>query len=189
MASELEARVRELDDENKSGVNSARELANRLNLNYRTVSIWIIAKRRGFDSLKSYFDFLAQKNGFKNRSKYNSYILEMKKVFEDNEENQDIKYVDPAILDRTRIHRDCYLISIMKEDNEEIKNLFEKIIGKLPDKHQRVIRSRFYEEKTLEEIGKELKISRQRINQIEREAIKKLYCLAKQCSLYEIYTD
>ena len=186
MASELEARVRELDDENKSGVNSARELANRLNLNYRTVSIWIIAKRRGFDSLKSYFDFLAQKNGFKSQSKYQLYLREMKKIFPNDPENGHIKYINPFILDRIRIQRDCSLIDIM---NEEIKGLLEKVIGNLSERYQRVIRGRFYEGKTLEEVGKELRITRQRVKDIESKALRKLYPLAKNSGLCDLYTE
>jgi RNA polymerase sigma factor (sigma-70 family) len=45
---------------------------------------------------------------------------------------------------------------------------------KLNSKESEVIRLRFFEEKTLEEAGKKFGVSRERIRQIERKALKRL---------------
>ncbi|MCK9337460.1 MAG: RNA polymerase sigma factor RpoD [Arcobacteraceae bacterium] len=66
--------------------------------------------------------------------------------------------------------------SIMKED---LQNQIDQILGQLNEREQAVIRMRFglmddESDRTLEEIGKELSVTRERVRQIESSAIKKL---------------
>lgn len=50
----------------------------------------------------------------------------------------------------------------------------EKAIEELSPREQLVIRRRFYEEATLEEVGIELNVSRERLRQIEKKALRKM---------------
>lgn len=66
--------------------------------------------------------------------------------------------------------------SIMKED---LQGQIDQILGQLNEREQAVIRMRFglmddASDRTLEEIGKELSVTRERVRQIESSAIKKL---------------
>lgn len=65
---------------------------------------------------------------------------------------------------------------ILKED---LRGQIELILDQLNDREQAVIRMRFgllddESDRTLEEIGKELNVTRERVRQIESSAIKKL---------------
>lgn len=66
--------------------------------------------------------------------------------------------------------------NIMKED---LQNQIDQILGQLNEREQAVVRMRFglmddESDRTLEEIGKELTVTRERVRQIESSAIKKL---------------
>jgi len=56
----------------------------------------------------------------------------------------------------------------------ELRNALEKSISKLPANRADVIRRRYFEEKTHGEIASEMKVSSTRIQQLEREALKRL---------------
>jgi RNA polymerase primary sigma factor len=73
--------------------------------------------------------------------------------------------------------------------DEELLDVFEKeqvdkLMQALDDREADIIRKRFglgnSEPKTLREIGKELHLSRERVRQIEKEALRKLYEIAAQ---------
>lgn len=70
--------------------------------------------------------------------------------------------------------------SLNPEEHNRIKELEEyviKIIGVLSEREQLIIKMRFgieFEEKTLEEIGQYLGITRERVRQLEKRAIEKL---------------
>ena len=61
---------------------------------------------------------------------------------------------------------------------DDMKKTIEKILGSLPKKEENIIRKRFGIgvdlPQTLEEVGSELKVTRERIRQIEVKAIRKL---------------
>ncbi|MCG3717052.1 sigma-70 family RNA polymerase sigma factor, partial [Aliarcobacter butzleri] len=66
--------------------------------------------------------------------------------------------------------------NIMKED---LQGQIDQILSQLNEREQAVIRMRFglmedASDRTLEEIGKELNVTRERVRQIESSAIKKL---------------
>ena len=62
-------------------------------------------------------------------------------------------------------------ISLMEKD---IKTLIDTYIYSLPETHRKVIRGIIYENRTLEDLAKELKVSRERIRQIYKRGIHKL---------------
>ena len=88
-------------------------------------------------------------------------------------------------------NKDYSLIGILEVEDkkEEIISLLEECIKKLPEEYQLIIKSRFYEGKTFEEMGKDLKISYGRAEQIHKLALKKLFYLAKQSGLYDLYIE
>ena len=57
---------------------------------------------------------------------------------------------------------------------KEEKSLVRKVLKTLSFTEQSVIKKRFFDEKTLQTVGKELNLTRERIGQIERKAITKL---------------
>ena len=63
--------------------------------------------------------------------------------------------------------------------NEDLRKHIEEILEQLNEREKAVIKMRFgimpdKSERTLEEIGKELSVTRERVRQIESSAIKKL---------------
>jgi RNA polymerase nonessential primary-like sigma factor len=59
----------------------------------------------------------------------------------------------------------------------EIQTIFEDILDSLPDKEKEVVVRRigmYGEKETLQEIGKSMNITRERVRQIEDEGIKKM---------------
>ena len=69
--------------------------------------------------------------------------------------------------------------------NREVGAIVERALGRLDDRELHIIRNRFGllggQEQTLEEIGKKMNLSRERVRQLEREAKDKLrVCLGPQ---------
>jgi RNA polymerase sigma factor (sigma-70 family) len=62
-------------------------------------------------------------------------------------------------------------ISMMEKD---IRTLIDTCIYSLPEKHRKVIRGIIYENKTLNDLGKELNVTRERVRQIYKRGILKL---------------
>ena len=56
----------------------------------------------------------------------------------------------------------------------EIKNAITQVLSTLTPREERVIRERFFNNKTLEEVGQILSVTRNRIRQIEAKALRKL---------------
>ncbi|KRN93012.1 RpoD subfamily RNA polymerase sigma-70 subunit [Pediococcus stilesii] len=67
-------------------------------------------------------------------------------------------------------------------DEKELHNEIEKMLGKLSDRQAKVIRMRFgiddYEEKTLEEVGQSMGVTRERIRQIQNKSLFRLKKIA-----------
>lgn len=59
-------------------------------------------------------------------------------------------------------------------DNIKLKAVLEEALNKLPERTETVIKDRYYKGKSLEECGKEIDVSRERIRQIENEGFRKL---------------
>ena len=56
----------------------------------------------------------------------------------------------------------------------ELKDALRKVLLTLTAREERVIRERFFNGKTLEEVGKTFSVTRDRISQIEKKAIRKM---------------
>lgn len=223
--------IRELDDESKSMAESARDIAEQLNLNLRTTAIIILAKRRKFDSVKDYridnlkkrgfnrrteyLNYRAKKNHFENFREYGEYIAQIngfidkseyilyryhklrsnfknKRDFQEREGLlEGLKYIDPKSLDNLSAEKETSLISILEESDkkEEKARLLEETLEGLKERWRRVIIGRFYEGKTLEEVGKALEITIARVEQLEKKALRKLYFLARRNGLYDLYIE
>ena len=213
MASKLEQKVRELDNEDERICQSAKRIAGALNKKVQAIHKIIIAKRHGFHDIASYYDYLSRKKGFKNfpeyrtfraqtrgyinRNEYGLYCYQKKKgTFRDLRDfqeregfNSDINYLSPFVLDNLPLDRDHSPSSFILEKGEENKKIsliLGNIIKKLPSRYALIIQKRFYEGKSLRKVGEELNISGERIRQIETKALKKLYYLAKANGPYNI---
>ena len=56
----------------------------------------------------------------------------------------------------------------------EIKNAITQVLSTLTPREERVIRERFFNNKTLEEVGQTFSVTRDRIRQIEAKALRKM---------------
>ena len=61
-----------------------------------------------------------------------------------------------------------------KVDYEKLQSFISDILSTLTPRQERVIRGRFFHNMTLDEIGKEFRVTRDRIHQIERKALQRL---------------
>jgi len=171
----------------KRGFNNEIEL-----LNYR-------AKKRKYRGYCEYREQITQKNGFLNMSEYNIYLRNKSSgKFRNKRDFQErkgllkgLEYIDSNQLDRHASLKDHSLIGILEQEDrkEKITNLLNKILNELKESWREVIKKRFYERKTLEEVGEELEMSYERVRQIETIALKRLYYLVKQSELYDFYAD
>lgn len=59
--------------------------------------------------------------------------------------------------------------------NSDMKKLLTKYLVKLTAREERVIRERFFNNKTQEQIGQTYSVTRDRIGQIEAKGLRKLY--------------
>lgn len=59
-------------------------------------------------------------------------------------------------------------------EKEELKQLLEQALNTLPPRTAEVLRRRFYDDETLDEVAKVLHVSRERVSQIEASGLRKL---------------
>jgi len=202
MVSEFEKKVRKLDDENLRVYESARRIAKKLNKNYGTITSYLQAKREGFKDHSKYLSFRALLTGFEDRNDYALYSYHHKKGnFKDSRDfqkrkglNKRLSYVDPKLLDRfTSNNKSLDLYPLLEREKEidrrEVSETLDYLISKLPREYQGVIRKSFYQGKSGKKIGRELKTTPQNISLILKSALKKLYYLAKQYNLQELYEN
>ena len=215
MVTELELKVREMDDGSRKIYDSSKDIANKLNIALETVHQYLVAKRQNFIDSQTYKNFLITQRGFKNflyskkfraqkrkfldLKEYNRYLYHKKRgKFRSKRDFQEregllegLEYVDPNNLDSFSSNKDYSLMGILEieDKKEEINNLLDRTLKKLPEEYQLVIKARFYERKTLKEIGKEINKVRARAGQLEISALKKLSYLAKQSGLYDLYVE
>ena len=64
-------------------------------------------------------------------------------------------------------------------DKQRLVKVMEQALSTLDKKHQHVLKARFFEDKTLEQIGKELGVGRERISQMERKGLRMLRAPSK----------
>lgn len=90
---------------------------------------------------------------------------------------------------------DCAMEDILADASNMIEDAEEKIyqtqlheqmenaISNLPDRQEKIIKERYFENKTLGDIADDLMLSKERIRQIERTALKKLKQMDEVCEI------
>ena len=71
--------------------------------------------------------------------------------------------------------------------NRQLHEALDAALDGIPSQYGNVVRMRFYEGKALEEISQNLKVSRERVRQIENKGIKMLRESEHACHLYPFY--
>ena len=103
--------------------------------------------------------------------------------------NNDTSYTENKILGES-YHTTTEYDDVMDELNESKKKVIGKLLKKLPKRGQEIIKHYYgleeYEEKTLEEIGKELSLTKERVRQIKE---KSLQVLRSEIMLDENFDD
>jgi hypothetical protein len=195
MVSELELKVRAMDDESKSVWRKAKEIAELIGVNAGTANVYLTVKRKGYGSLEEYNDHRAQKNGLGTGGRLcHAERLVKRGQFDSLEDVKAhlirrgilMENVGQYIIESVKSNGDYSLEGINKEweRKEEINRI---INGKLNEKEKKVIRGLFLEEKTSVEIMKDLSLTRVRVYQIRNEALEKLGLGAKASGLYDLY--
>lgn len=89
-----------------------------------------------------------------------------------------IKKINKKILKNYEIKRQVYYsedgINHIEDETENLSIALNKAMDSLDDKEKKVLQMRFLNNKKLDEVGAELKISRTRVQQIESKALRKL---------------
>lgn len=80
-------------------------------------------------------------------------------------------------------------IDAVEEDlwNKQLHEALDVALDAIPPQYSDVVRMRFYEGKALEEISQKLKVSRERVRQLENKGIKMLRGSEHACHLYPFY--
>lgn len=147
MVTQLEQSIRNMDCSEGTTSEIATAAVHLLGAKKNTAMSYLNAKRRGFSSYKLYYK--------KNRS------LSQKRF----EKSQIL--LTPIEIAEAVIYSD---FQEEQEKREEIQEIF-KVLNYLPARWKYIIEQRYFEEKTMEEIGNELQITKQRVHQLEQRAL------------------
>ena len=90
-----------------------------------------------------------------------------------------------------RFDRACTQDPAQIANNDVLREQIDNLLNELPEREQLIIRMRFgldgtESAKTLEEVGRECKVTRERIRQIETKALRRLH---RQLVVNENYKD
>jgi len=183
MNSEMEYKVRKMDDKSKTLVELSEEIAKGGELKRGTVFQILRAKRAGFESRSAYREHLAKIAGFESRSAYNEHLKQVK--FEESlKSNTNSDLESFAVVDKELIG-----VQVFDSGRQELRAQLEKLLGFLRTREREIIVARFYEGKTLKETGEIYELSPERIRQLQNTAIRKLKRYAgKFPSLEDYYT-
>jgi len=165
MVSRYELRIRELDDESLALAESAKRIARQVRGNEGSIRLMLYCKRKGFGSYVDYLNYLAVKKGFNSFAHY----AKVKKVLLEKYRNlseEGMVLVDDLVLDGFEAESSRREIS--KVEDEE---LVGRAINLLDERKRKVVVGRFFEGKTLEEVGKDVGVTRQRAYQLEEDAL------------------
>lgn len=171
-----------MDDPNKKIDEIAKVISSSLGINTSTCHNIIAIKRKGFESTLAYLNWFARKKGFKSFSKYQTFrefMREPNKYKSTHYETRQDKFEKSlVILPNEELDKAEHFPDRPNEEKSyEQTKYISRLLDFLPKKQQSVIKKYFYESKTLEEIGKEMNMTRQRAHQIKNEALKKLYII------------
>ena len=71
--------------------------------------------------------------------------------------------------------------------NKQLHEALDAALDAIPPQYSDVVRMRFYEGKALDEISQEIKVSKERVRQLENKGIKMLRGSEHACNLYPFY--
>jgi len=145
-----------------------REVSVMLNVTNSTINNYVSARNAGFKSLTCYRNDLAIKKGYTSHTEYQELFRSRKKKqtkFEDK-----MPSIDDPKLDWTEPFTEFEPTSDIED---EIRRALFYLANKYPKRYE-IIFKRFYGKETLEDIGASLKISRERVRQLESDGIKKM---------------
>lgn len=192
-AKEKFERIKELRNSGKT----ASEISKKLNFKKGYVSWTIDAINKGFDSLNIYRDHTIKNTinpetgkVFESRNEYHNYWAR-KKGFESASQYSEFRKLIRSTEDKpNRIKQRDFENSIELVPLEDFENIpsnngqydrrteqkdqLDRLLPQIPDRWRTILEMRYYEGKSLEEVGKFLKITRQRVNQLEQRAINHL---------------
>lgn len=95
---------------------------------------------------------------------------------------------DTELIDMLPAEQDLEEEATDKRLNEELRTALEEAIDLLKDQEQQVIRSRFFDNATQKEIANSMKVSAQRISEIEKKALRSLRT-GKRAAILRPYVD
>ena len=199
MVSPLEQSVRDLDCLEGTIAEIAIAATHRLDVNKNTAESYIWAKRQGFASWTEYQDHLAKRQGYASQYDYLKNLankkgktlskmseisamrngkdncqeycgISLQKQFEETIKTLPLKKIIKKLDKKPRQINPSEENILTLDYLPELKSAIES----LSERDRYVIEQRYFQDKTLEEIGKELSYTRQRIEQIEKKALKKL---------------
>jgi len=179
MVSELEQNVREWDDSELSIAENIRRISNRVKASELTLGNYIRAKRKGFPSYNH----------------YKAYIHEEKIPKENEPRKTEQRRFEEEIILLSELN--CYEIqpiqTIIPEgiENIERKKDLQKLFEVLTPKEKYILEQRKIENVKIESLAKQFSVTKQRVQQIEFQALQKLRAKAIEIGMnsrdYRIY--
>jgi len=144
------------------------EISKKFNIRKNTSTVYRNVIRRGFDTFGKYKEFLVIRKGYDCRCDGYGRVSKQRD-FENQMEN--LGFMVPGTLSKEDIEEELSQKEISQKLFASIEKLEKYRNGK---KLMNIIKERFFNDKTLEEISSEYGLTRERVRQIETEAINKL---------------
>lgn len=194
MVSPLEQSVRDLDYPKGTITEIATAAAHVLGANKNTAIGYIFAKRKGFASYENYAKEKIMSRWGLSMSKYvimitkknhgsitNARTLTALKAglntyheYKRKCKKKQRKFEQSQITNFNFRHRKKIPDSENPQEEIELREFIPKLLNYLNPKEKLILEQRYFQDKTLEEIGKENNLTYQRIEQIEKQSLAKL---------------
>jgi RNA polymerase sigma factor (sigma-70 family) len=159
-----------------------KKISKSLGVNRNTLNGILASLNSGCNSVIEYQNNLAKKRGFDSYSQYVTDYIKQNIDFNKPVENSNNKYFSKKIAVT------CEHPLIKEERDKIIHSLISKLVNPTNDKRLiQIVYYRFFENKTLEEIGQIYGISRQGIKQLEKKALNHIAQLGKKYHLEDYY--
>jgi RNA polymerase sigma factor (sigma-70 family) len=183
---ERESTVRDLREQGKS----YKEIVQATGLSPNTVNSYIRAARRGLTHAEYQERFLRDRgikpyqyvlrtlrnNGYNSPAEYEAHQGIKKGIPPRDGKFSGADLVDPARL-CTLPYFDTYI------EREELSYLLFSLIDNLPQRQRAVVEGRYFSDKTLKDLAKDIGITQEGVRQIEIRALEKLRYLAIERNL------
>ncbi|MEK6914857.1 MAG: sigma-70 family RNA polymerase sigma factor [Nanoarchaeota archaeon] len=185
---EIFEKVRLLKAQGETG----KEISKKIGISKEMVYIIFSAIKQGFHSIPEYHDYVIKKiinpetgNKFLDINEYDNYISRKRgfKNFSNYVQFRKLeaKLNGKSLSKQEKFERSIRLFSLKKLDRKilddknlelEIENIdnLELLLNRIPDRYRKVLEMRYIDEKTQEEVGREINLTCQRVQQIEKRA-------------------